>query len=100
MSNLNKGFDYSNLPKNNNKNPDGIFTNRIVPEVKFIEPIKLSDLVPLNNNYDHSYTFKVMFSNYFNGITVDQLLEWYSQKHTRQYKLNNKRNDWTEFHRY
>ena len=49
ISNLNNGFDYRKLPKNSNNIPDGILTDGVVPDVNFIEPIKLPDLILLKN---------------------------------------------------
>ena len=89
IKSLNKGLDLSLLPKLELKLPA-----KFINDIDVLEPLQLLKLAPINNNFDHAYTFRFMIFSYFNGITVDNYLSWYSNKSTDPGKLKYKRQIW------
>ena len=95
IKSLNKGLDMSLLPKLELKLPA-----KFINDIDVLEPLQLLKLAPINNNFDHAYTFRFMIFSYFNGITVDDYLSWYSNKSTDPNKLRYKRQIWNGLHKF
>ena len=69
----NKFLDWSLIPQ----------LELILPEdCDLNNPLDLLKLTPLDKNYNHSYTHKVARFCYYNNLTFEDFLSWYSKKST------------------
>ena len=74
--------DLTTLPKLDEKELDKLRKQFQLNDKNLIEPSQLLKLAPINKQFYHSYAFRFMLFAYFNGLSIDEYLSWYSQKNT------------------
>ena len=93
IEHINAPFNISKMPKikqiTTNVQSDKKFT---FEDIESLTAYDILNLCPLSNTgtFNHSYTFKIFVYSFFNKLTIDEYLSWYSQKTTDPAKIYNK----------
>ena len=98
----NKPFNITTLPKIK-RHINNITYKKIVNEFdenEILTPTKLLALAPLDATFQHNYTFFVMLFCFSNNLTVENYIEWYSQKTIDNNKIQYKINSWDNLANY
>ena len=77
-----KPFDLGDLPKLELKNIN------LDKDIDTFTPLELLTLIPLDKTFDHKYTHLIARFCYFNDLTFEHFISWYSKKSTEQEKIN------------
>jgi len=95
-----KPIDVSKLPKIiTNLEQTKLIKNDIINNIEF-SPTYLLNITPINEQFDHSYTFGVMLFCYKHNVSLENFLNWYSKKTNDINRINNKRNIWQTLDKY
>ena len=97
LKNIKLAFKVDKATKTFNLGELPILNKLVAPETfnyNSCTPIEILELLPINNTFAHDYTHQVARFCYYNELTFDDFIAWYSKKSNSKENYNKWVNHW------